>query len=282
MCTVGVVFDGGDIYTFKQCDLIPATTFNEPDVRGGYNGVGTYIAMTRKDHSGKKDSPGIWAGVNDSGVAFVAADSYTTTSSNYATTNVEVQALFEAYEASISSYTSARDAADSLINFYRTMDKGKKPMIFPAPDISLISGWSDAEKTQPIAIFIEYMPNPYNQDSIRVIERSDHFFVSTNNFLLQPNSVNYPANHSTYLRLRRAETILQSEPSSTGIKSLLSDQYYGRTELSICRETAYETEFHTQATALFTVNAGTEPVCEYQINNNPKANPLSVFTGNTK
>lgn len=274
MCTIGTVFDEGNIYTFKQCDLIPATTFNEPNVRSGYNGVGTYIAMTRQG------ADGIWAGVNDAGVAFVAADSYTTTAANYSATNAEIEALFAAYEASISSYTSAHAAAKSLINFYKTMGDSTT---FPAPDISLISGWADAEKTQAITIFIEYMPNPYNQNSVRVIERSGGFFVSTNNFRLQPDSVNYSANHSTYLRLRRAETILQSEPSSRGIRSLLSDQYYGQTELSICRETDYiGTEFHTQATALFTVGAGTKPVCEYQINGNPKTNPLRIFKGNKK
>ncbi len=274
MCTIGTLFDRGNIHTFKQCDLIPVTTFNEPDVRSGNNGVGTYIAMTRKG------AGGIWAGVNDAGVAFVAADSYTTTAANYSATSAEIAALFAAYETSISSYTSARAAANNLVDFYRTMGDSRA---FPAPDISLISGWADAKKTQAITIFIEYMPNPYNQDSVRIIERSSGFFVSTNNFRLQPDSVDYPANHSTYLRLRRAETILQSEPGNTGIKSLLSDQYYGQTELSICRETDYiGSEFHTQATALFTVGAGTKPVCEYQINGNPRTNPLKIFKENKK
>lgn len=274
MCTIGVVFTQGNLHTFKQCDLIPVTTFNEPELRAGSNGVGQYTAMTRQG------SDGIWAGVNDAGVGFVAADSYTTTAANYYATSADVEALFAAYEASVSSFTSARDAADSLINFYRTMGEATP---FPAPDISLISGWADAERTQPIAIFIEYMPNPYNQDPVRVIERRDGFFVSTNNFRLQPDSVNYPANHSTYLRLRRAEAMLQLDPSLSGVKNLLSDQYYGQTELSICRETAYlGTEFHTQATALFSTSENNETVCEYQINGNPKTNPLKIFLGNNQ
>ena len=272
MCTIGTVFDGENIHTFKQCDLIPETKFNEPVKRKGFNQVDSYIAMTREG------SDGVWAGVNDAGVAFVAADSYSATAANYAVSSKESKALFRVYETCISSYASARDAAKSLINFYKTMG-GSTP--FPAPDISLISGWSDAEKTQAISIFIEYMPNPYNQDSIRTIERSNGFFVSTNHFRLQPNAVNYPANHSTYLRLNRAETILQSDCSKDGIESLLRDQYYGQTELSICRETDYiGTEFRTQATALFTVTKHKEPkepkkpVCDYQINGNPKNNDL--------
>jgi hypothetical protein len=269
MCTIGAVFDGGNILTFKQCDLIPVTVFNVPDVRTGSNGVDTYIAMTRQG------SDGIWAGVNDAGVGFVAADSYTTTAAGYYVTGDQTESLFAAYEASISSYTTATEAAQHLANFYQDMGDGTP---FPAPDISMITGWQDARKTQPIAIFIEYMPNPYNHNSVRTIERTDGHFASTNNFRLQPDSVNYPANHSTYLRLRRAETILQGDPSVNGVKALLTDQYYGKTELSICRETAYiGQEFHTQATALFTVSAATKPVCEYQINGNPKDNPLQVF-----
>lgn len=269
MCTIGAVFGGGKICTFKQCDLIPVTTFNEPEVRPGSNGVGTYIAMTRQG------SDGIWAGVNDAGVGFVAADSYTTTAADYYTTGDQAKALFAAYEASISSYTTAKEAAARLSDFYQDMGDGTP---FPAPDISMITGWQDAAKTQPIAIFIEYMPNPYNYNSVRTIERTDGYFASTNNFRLQPDSVNYPANHSTYLRLRRAEMILQGDPSAKGIKTLLTDQYYGKTELSICRETAYiGQEFHTQATALFTVSGAAKPVCEYQINGNPKDNPLKVF-----
>lgn len=271
MCTIGVVFEGEKINTFKQCDLIPITEFNEPDVRKGENGVAHYTAMTRQG------SDGIWAGVNDAGVAFVAADSYTTTAANYAASSTDIEALFAAYEASISCHTSALDAANSLADFYRTMG-GATP--FPAPDISLITGWEDAEKTQPIAFFIEYMPNPFNQDCVRMVVRKEGHFVSTNNFRLQPDSVNYPANHSTYLRLQRAELLLQLEPNHAGVKAMLCDQYYGHTELSICRETDYlGIEFHTQASALFSADVNSEVICEYQINGNPKSNPLVVFTG---
>ena len=274
MCTIGAVFDGRRICTFKQCDLIPVTQFNEPDIRTGANGVSTYIAMTRQG------SDGIWAGVNDAGVGFIAADSYTTTAADYYVTGEHTEALFAAYEASISSYTTATAAAEHLANFYEDMGDGTP---FPAPDISMITGWQDAAMTQPIAIFIEYMPNPYNHDSVRKIERTECYFASTNNFRLQPDSVHYPANHSTYLRLRRAEAILQDDPTANGIKTLLTDQYYGKTELSICRETNYiGQEFHTQATALFTASSGTKPVCEYQINGNPKNNPLKVFQESNK
>lgn len=273
MCTIGVVFSGNQICTFKQCDLIPYTIFNEPDTRvGGEKFAGRYIAMTRQN------SKGIWAGVNDAGVGFVAADSYTTTSADYYTPSGQGDQLFAAYEACVQNYSTARDAANSLIGFYQGAQTGTP---FSAPDIALITGWEDAAKTSPIAIFIEYMPNPYNQNSVRTIERRDGYFVSTNNFRLQPESVDYPANHSTYLRLRRAEMILECDPSAAGIKKVLTDQYYGETELSICRKTAYSgREFYTQATAMFSVSADAKPVCEYQINGNPKENPLKIYQEN--
>lgn len=269
MCTIGAVFEAGVIHTFKQCDLIPVTHFNKPAIRRGKDGVAGYVAMTRQG------SDGIWAGVNSAGVGFVAADSYTTTAANYQASGEEIEALFAAYERSISSFASVREAALTLAQFYRDMGKGKP---FPAPDISMLTGWADAEQTEPLAIFLEYLPNPFNQEPVRTIERSDGYFVSTNNFRLQPDSVNYPANHSTYLRLNRAEAILQTNPSLKGVGEVLTDQYYGRTELSICRETAYAgIEFHTQATAVFSAKPSKPPVCEYQINGNPRNNPLTRF-----
>lgn len=278
MCTIGVVFKDNQIHTFKQCDLIPKVDFNEPIVIKGVKKVGHYTAMTR----GSGDNQRVWAGVNDAGVSFIAADSYTTTAANYSAGEFDADGLFKAYEKCLSDFATAPEAANFLAGFYKDMsviDLGrKKPKLsgpFPAPDISMITGWKDEAKTQPVAIFIEYMPNPFNHESVRLIERTEGHFASTNNFRLQPDSVNYPANHSTYLRLNRAEAILQSDPSLEGVKEVLSDQYYGETELSICRVSEYG-EFHTQATAIFTVNAS-DNVCEYQINGNPKSNPLKEF-----
>ena len=70
MCTIGVVFHGTNIHTFKQCDLIPVVDFNLPESVAGKNGVQSCIEMTRSSGANKR----MWAGVNSSGVAFVAAD----------------------------------------------------------------------------------------------------------------------------------------------------------------------------------------------------------------
>ncbi|ERB62554.1 hypothetical protein N779_25630 [Vibrio coralliilyticus OCN008] len=169
MCTIGAVFDGNQLVTFKQCDLIPVTHFHPPRVRRGQNGVESYIAMTREG------SEGIWAGSNDAGVSFVAADSYTTTAANYSTSQGEVQALFEAYEATVRDHTNATEAAMHLTQFYLSMGQATP---FPAPDIALVSGWADETRTRKVAIFIEYMPNPYNQRPVRTICRDEGYFVS--------------------------------------------------------------------------------------------------------
>lgn len=258
MCTIGVVFDEGAVHTFKQCDLIPDTTFYEPQEKDGL------LLLSREGGH-------MWAAVNRHGVAFVAADSYTTTSAEYSASSAQVDALFEAYERAAAMPT-VQEAVASLSAFYKEMG-GQGA--FPSPDISMFAGWMDPQRTEPVSVLLEYMPSPFNRDSVRTIVRRGGTFVSTNNFRLQPNSVAYPANHSTYLRLARAQQILERDPSQAGILELLKDQYYGPTELSICRDTEWPgIEFRTQATAVFTCTAAGEVDCLYQINGNPRTNPL--------
>lgn len=270
MCTIGVVFQEEKIITFKQCDLIPVVIFKIPETRTGSDDVVSYIALTRGDGNGR-----LWSGVNSDGVGFVAADAYTA-SSLYNVTDEETQALFAAYENSIKQYGNALDASNHLKNFYLGGGDGASP--FPAPDIALHTGWADNDKSKPIAIFTEYMPGPNNHSPVRQIIRSSGFFVSTNHFRIQPEAITYPNNHSTYLRLSRAEKILQSTPTKEGVEDLLCDEYYGETELSICRVTNFiGQEFHTQATALFTADPTQGIKCEYQVNGNPKNNPLKQY-----
>ena len=69
MCTIGWVRHEGRTFTFKQCDLTAPTQFFEPEVVPGR--AGRYLAFRRKGR------PGIWSGVNERGVSFVAADYYT-------------------------------------------------------------------------------------------------------------------------------------------------------------------------------------------------------------
>lgn len=272
MCTIGAVFSQGQIITFKQCDLVPTVVFNDPEKRPGAGGVESYLAFTRGPQHGR-----MWAGSNSSGVGFVAADAYTNT--RYDAPDDQTDALFAAYEDSLRRGLTAMDAASIVTDFYLGRQSG---VPFPAPDICLHTGWEDEERTRPIAIFTEYTPGPCNQSAVRQIIRRDGFFVSTNHFRIQPDAVEYRDNHSTYLRLGRAEAILQQNPTLEGVLRVLRDQYYGETELSICRETAYPgQEFRTQATAVL-IAAPTGSRCLYQINGNPIDNPLRGLLSMTK
>lgn len=266
MCTIGVLFNEGNIFTFKQCDLIPSVQFNEPEYLNIH--AQEYISLNR----GSNDSKRMWAGVNSVGLSFVAADAYTE-SALYNLTKEDTDSLFEAYESSINKFTNPIDASKFLEDFYLGTDRMNQA--FPAPDIVMHTGYKD---NNPIAVFLEYMPGPYNRKSVRRIIREDGYFVSTNHFRIQPEAITYPYNHSTYLRLSRAESILQSNPTLEGVRNLLKDEYYGETELSICRSTSYTgQEFYTQASVIFNVSLRQKPICEYQINGNPKNNPLKEF-----
>jgi hypothetical protein len=252
MCSIGAVFIDGKVYIYKQCDLTIKKMFYDPKVKAQKL---QYIAMTRDGR------PGLWAGLNKEGVGFVAADAYT--NRTYETRDDAVNALFNAYETSVANFATAREAAYNLEHFYRS---GYNETLFPGPDIALFT-----DSTQ--AIFIEFTPGPDNHDPVREVIVNRDFFASTNHFRVQLDAVLYEANHSTYLRLARAETILEKDPSHEGILTLLTDQYYGESELSICRVAQYPGEYFTQATVLFGSGAG--PLTyEYQVNGNPINNPL--------
>lgn len=254
MCTIGVVFASTGVHVFKQCDLTSTKKFYPPELKTG-TGHYPFLAMTREGR------PGLWAGMNCKGVSFVAADAYT--NRTYEVPDAAVNDLFNAYEQTLANAETAREAADALQAFYNTYNQNQG---FPGPDIVL-----HADETQ--AIYTEYTPGPNLHRAVREIVTTQGAFASTNHFRIQPDAVVYSANHSTYLRLVRAEAILEKDPTHEGIVNVLCDQYYGQSELSICRIAEFPGEYFTQATALFSMSpAGL--ACEFQINGNPRSNPL--------
>ena len=301
MCTIGTVFDASVVHSFKQCDLTDPTVFIPPETRTGK--AGPYLALTRKGR------PGLWAGGNVCGVTFTAADNYTReiksrnmngahrlnrTNSNQEEVNDSVDALFRAYESSIADYNNATDAAASLSKFYMN-GTPENPGHFDGADIALF-----ADHTQ--SIYMEYSPTgdftfdamgnvideagtPEVRTVITQIHKKDAFnpaaasFVSTNNGRLFNTAVTYPMNLSTYLRLNRAELLMLRDPSHAGIHAVLKDQYYGKTDISICRVATKPGQFYTQASVIFT----TLPqgiACEYVINGNPRTKPWEKMTLN--
>jgi hypothetical protein len=285
MCTIGCVYEkGGAVHTFKQCDLTDPADFLEPAIVQG--SVGTYLALRRKAQPNDR----MWSGVNDNGVSFVAADYYTNSdpgsldaeaSGRFLATNThlgpdsDVDRLFKAYESSIADHRTAQSAVDFLTDWYLHHGCETDPQYpnFRSPDIALFADGQNG-------IFIEYYPGDDGiHPEVRTLSAQGNevrqrggWFASTNHARMFSQTVDYPKNHSTYLRLARAEALLQQTPTFDGVKQVLSDQYYGKTELSICRVATKEKQYYTQATAIFTVAPGWVGAT-YQINGNPRTNP---------
>lgn len=270
MCTIGAVkaeqFSG--MFSFKQCDLDKLTYFETPTIEQGLPGI-KYMKFMRDG------SEGGWAGINNYGVSFVAADSYLEkdASGNLKMRRV-TEEIFKAYAKIISDFKNAKDAKEYMCDFYKT---------FPSPDILLIS---DSESM----FFIET-----NNGKLICTEKKKRYFTSTNHFRMLYSGVEYKKNHSTYLRLEKSELILQAQPNINGIVDVLSDQYYGNSVFSICRispitpdnyvpegeDICYcpdqESKFFTQASVIFSTN-GSKVNLAYQINGNPIVNEYVILS----
>ncbi|HET6789143.1 MAG TPA: hypothetical protein VFH49_14350, partial [Aquabacterium sp.] len=67
----------------------------------------------------------------------------------------------------------------------------------------------------------------------------------------------------------------QGQPDLDGIQAVLRDQYYGQTELSICRE-GQPGQYSTQATVITEAGAGLPAAARYLINGNPREKPYTL------
>lgn len=265
MCTIGTVFNQDTNITFKQCDLSSLSHFLDYTVENGKDDI-LYIGFKRDEGNG------CWAGVNNYGVSFVAADSYLAPDSKNKLTQKPVsQTIFEAYEDIISSFKTAAAAKEHMTSFYEG---------FSSPDILLISDPNEA-------FFIET-----NEGEIACIEKKTGHFASTNHFRMLYGGIPYINNHSTYLRLDRAEKNLSNHSNIEGVVNLLEDQYYGNSVFSVCRlsNTAPQTYFpdnnpavtpsnedpyFTQASVIFYMKDN-KINCAYQLNGNPMVNKYTL------
>ncbi|MBI5496207.1 MAG: hypothetical protein HY904_14385 [Deltaproteobacteria bacterium] len=244
MCTIGSVVDraGGRIRTFKQCDLPVLTRFLPPSVEEGADGI-WYLPFRREGAAGP------WAGVNNYGVALVAADAYLDPELNNPS-EPEGDAL-EAYEHVVARFMSAQGAAEFMAGFYEDLG---------APDIVLVSDPREA-------FLVEYSPTW----GVRVAHAEAGFLASTNHFQLLPGGITEDQDPSTHARLARAVDLLGEDPSTDGVHDLLCDQAYGATDLSICRVAERPGGYFTQASVLFEVDEDGRVDCAYQLNGNPRA-----------
>ena len=271
MCTIGNSFCSpygfNSNVVFKQCDLVDKTEFIDPVV--DENALSSnerirYVAFTRR----KGDMTPAWAGVNEFGVSFVAADSYLKKNNDKLVEAPKNDiSVFDMYLKIITSFKSAKEAVKMASDFYREVHYADE-----LTDILLI-----ADKDE--SYFIETL-----NGEVRIIKRTNGHFVSTNHCRMFYDAAPYSQNHSTYLRLQRAENLLMKRDDNTGIGDLLRDSYYGKTVWSICRYASVndqdvelvhgpdEDMFYTQASVIFTVipTKGERPrvICEYVLNNN--------------
>lgn len=151
MCTIGNVFTSPNkgIISFKQCDLKSATNFLVPKAaKPNSKGISYYPFM-------REGGKGPWAGINNFGVSFVAADSYLAFDAQQKSVSTDVsQDIFEAYTKILSEYKTAYSAKEYMVDFYKK---------FQGTDILLIT---DAYS----AWFIEA-----DNGEIACIDRTDQF-----------------------------------------------------------------------------------------------------------
>jgi len=245
MCTIGSVVEPGSVLTFKQCDLAFPTRFLAPEIRRGPTGI-RYLAFTREGARGP------WAGVNERGVGFVAADAYLDAEATAALGPAGDP--LEGYASIVAEHASAEAAVERMIDFYG--ERG-------APDILLVS---DLEG----AFLVEYSP----RSGARVARRDEGYLVATNHYRMLPGGVDFDDDPSTHLRLARAEEMLDADPGLGGIHALLQDQHFGETALSICRIADLPGAHYTQATVIFRATSGRVDV-SYQLNGNPRTAVLT-------
>ena len=269
MCTIGNSFWNAEGLlfntVFKQCDLVDKTTFLNPVKQTSKSGI-DYVAFTRQ----KGDITPAWAGVNQYGVCFVAADSYLKKNEKGLWMKKENgPTVFDMYLKIITDFKTAREATEMAKEFYKNVGY--------SDDMTDILMIADSHEI----LFIETL----NKD-VRIVKRTNGHFVSTNHCRMFYGTAPYDQNHSTFLRLNRAEALLNKRDDNTGIGDLLRDSYYGKTVWSICRyasvtdadlETAKSTDedmFYTQACVMFTIkpNGDNLPVvaCEFVTNGNAK------------
>jgi hypothetical protein len=248
MCTVGSVFERepGRLLVFKQCDLAEAAAFVEPEVRRGDNKI-RYVMFERAGANGP------WAGFNNKGVLFVAADAYLDPDENPDFT--PHGDVLEAYAHLVSHCRTAQEAVEHMQRVYDDLN---------APDMVLIA---DREH----AFLIECSPS----HGVRIMEGDEGYLACTNHFRMVPGAVTEEDNPSTYRRLERAQEILDGEASLAGVAAVLRDQEEGPTELSICRVAQEEGDYFTQASVVFCAHDNGKIDCFYLLNGNPLDTPFT-------
>jgi len=252
MCTIGVTYKKNKGFIlFKNRDLNQVKENPDPVIAKGE--IGKYIKFGVS--SGKK-KPGVWGGVNDSGVGILGADGNSLqnfTGKGY--TNGEK--TWETYEEVLSKTDNVRDAYKFLIDAYEDQNIGG------TGDIILIA---DTDR----AAVLEYLPHKWG---IEFIE--NHQDVIRTNFFQIMQHIRPPRDMdsvtlSSHLRFERAFQIISQtnkNPDVEMIKKLCQDHWNGPSEYSICRHGGKD-KYNTLCSAIMDVQNDAIHA-HYIMNNHP-------------
>lgn len=273
MCTMGAVFERNGNFTFKQCDLMEPAMFLEPthietnrDVIGEKGAI-EYLALERQEQNGQIKC---WGGINNYGVSFVEADSYLREKKDGQIVKKMEKVTLEmckAYKEVIAECTSAKSGAEKIIKFFKQNAVSNIIIIGDDKEIYFI----EVKYKEIVCVRRQY--KEYSMAN---------YLAATNHLRYIHGAVSYEQDHSTYLRLQRAETLLSEGMPSKQIASVLSDQYYGETVLSICgvkgkglESVPDEEPYYTQASVIFYAGRNSVSMA-YLLNGNPGEHEYTI------
>jgi len=238
MCTIGALYrDDGNLYLFKNRDLIEYKENPLPLIEKGINHKYIKFGVDIENKI-----PGIWAGVNDGGLAIVGADGnciYDYKGPHYG----GGEKTWEAYEIVLSKYESVSEAYPFIMEYYFENKIGG------AGDIIIM-----ADRNRAVAL--EYTMNLWSLQFSGEVP----YIVRTNFFLNMPHLRVMPETNSVHLssakRYERAIGLLSANSAQTTIedvKNLLCDKANGPGSLSICREGGHG-EYKTVCSVIFEIS----------------------------
>ncbi len=262
MCTVGAVFTKkGTVLAFKTVDIrgkwrLPKTPVVRKGSRYRYMKFGTHL---------KPSKSGLWAGVNQKGLALLGADALglaTFWSKKFG----GFKELTKTYEKVIGTAATAREALNIFI------DEFQKQRIGLDGDIILL-----ADRKEAIAV--EYS---FNQWGIQ-FSGSDYCLVRTNFFLVLRHLRHLPQEKILHLsalkRYERALELLSKTTNQTtveNIKDLCRDHYPEPGGMSICKHGG-EGEHKTCGSAIFELTPK-KIITHYNIGANPCEDDYQIKT----
>ena len=223
MCIIGAIKTKHGFQIFKQLDLKIKTKIFSPEIRSGK--AGKYLAFSRENITG------IWAGMNEHGLTFTAADA--DCKKDFPFSNQDKKKLFNFYEKIVADFSNLQDAEKFICEKFKND--------FHIADILAIGN------KEKFILFKFHPPQICERHEI-----SNHALFCTNHFQETKNlSLNLTSekNSSTFLRLKTVQKLFAKNKK---IEEILQNHENGPSEKSICRH-GKNGQFFTQACVIFKI-----------------------------